>query len=54
MNFFLAVLAYLVLGALIGVGLLKAAATGSFTILLLGLAVFFGLFVKAGCLSSHD
>jgi hypothetical protein len=53
MNFALASLAYIVMGILIGVGLLKAV-TGSYVILLIGLVIFFGLFVKAGCLSSHD
>lgn len=53
MNFVLAVLAYLVLGAIIGIGLLKAA-TGSFAILLIGLVIFLGLFIKAGCLSGQE
>jgi hypothetical protein len=53
MNFVLATLAYLVLGILITLGLIKAV-TGSYVLLLLGLVVFFGLFIKYGCLSSHD
>ena len=54
MNFVLAAIAYLVLGAIIAIGLLKAATTGSFAILLVGLVIFFGLFIKAGCLSGQD
>lgn len=53
MNFVLASLAYLIMGLLIAVGLIKAA-TGSFVILLVGLVLFFALFIKAGCLASHD
>jgi len=53
MNFILAALAYLVMGILIGVGLIQAV-TGSFAMLIIGLVVFLGLFIKTGCLNSHD
>jgi hypothetical protein len=49
MNFFLAMLAYLLLGVLIFAGIVVMAVKGSWALLLIGIAVFMGLFVRYGC-----
>jgi len=53
MNFVLALLAYVILGVLLGAGLLMAVAGKGLILLVVALALFFGLFTWAGCLSSH-
>jgi len=51
MNFFLAMLAYAVLGVLLFAGIVVMAVKGSWLLLLVGIAVFMGLFVRYGCLT---
>jgi len=51
MKFLSSLAVFLVLGALIVVGIALAATKGSAVLLLLGVAVFVALFVKYGCLA---
>ena len=54
MKFILAMLAYLGFAALIGAGFLKAVVEPhSFGLLILALVLFFGAFIKAGCLDNQ-
>ena len=53
MKFILALLAYLGFAALIGAGFLRAVAEPhSFGLLIVALVLFFGVFIKAGCLDN--
>jgi hypothetical protein len=54
MQFVKASLVYLILGALIAAGIVVMAAKGSFSLLILSVALFMGLFIKYGCLTSND
>jgi hypothetical protein len=49
MKFLMAVLAYLVIGVVLGLGILHAM-KGSVVFLIIGLLVYIGLFAKIGCL----
>jgi hypothetical protein len=49
MHFFLAILAYLILGAIIAAGIILMAAKGALWLLILGVVIFMALFVKYGC-----
>ena len=51
MNFFFAILVMMAMAAVLALGIVKAV-LGSAWFLVIGLLVFFGLFVKYGC-SSH-
>jgi hypothetical protein len=52
MNFIASLVFFIVITALLSAGI-ALAAKGSFILLLIGIAVFGGLFVKFGCLDQH-
>ena len=54
MQFVLASLVFLILAALFAGGIIVMAAKGSFGLLIFATVLFLGIFVKYGCLSSHD
>ena len=49
MNFFMAMLAFLILGALLFAGVVVMPVKGSWLLLIVGVVIFMGLFVRYGC-----